>query len=309
MTRVESWAITTDGYERRGRFAPNPPWVTVMRADWSNAALGDMDVARYRNGFGDQSLGSSTLDFAPMSVVDDAERGRVRRIDWTAEEQNPTERSILFPPIPFANYPGGFGAAKDRTMRVTDWVLFPVGYDFSAGAKLGGIGGNINGASNGQASGGNGNADLSDAVSCRWMIYSAPTAATPPGYGTQLTDRTCRSCGYVYWNGMPTSDGYGINEWHADPAPGGNFTADGEWHERTHIVRPNTVGQANGILGMYLDGVPLIERTNFVWRTNPELGFNKYWDHWFYGGSGAGWGPSQSQHMLVDGPLIEVSIE
>lgn len=299
-----------------------PTWTQILNADHDAVALGTMTGTKMGTLFPGETFGNGYPGFSRMVIVNDAQRGQVMRIDFTGGLGNPDEAIAIFPTLHFESYPGGFAVAKDRAVRMTDWMKYPTSFMFPPAAKTPGIGGNINAASDGQASGGQGlETAMVDAMSCRIMTYSAPAgnwSTGIPGFTSSLSGRNNRLAMYSYYNNMGSS--FGKDFWDPDPGAPGHWPSslsgspsrafgDGQWHKRTLVLVPNTFSggswQADGKIRFYLDDVLIHTYDNIPWRSQSGLWVNKYWLHHFFGGSGAGYESPQTQSYFYDGPIVE----
>lgn len=87
---------------------------------------------------------------------------------------------------------------------------------------------------------------------------------------------------------------YGDDEtWSARAVPG-------KWHTFQHRIVMNTVGEANGIVEAWLDGVKVLSSNNMLYRKTDDIGINLFYFSTFYGGADPSWAPSSDQYMYFD---------
>ena len=74
----------------------------------------------------------------------------------------------------------------------------------------------------------------------------------------------------------------------------------GKWHTIQHRVVLNTVGEANGIVEAWFDGVKVLSSNTMLYRKTADIGINLFYFSTFYGGADPSWAPTTDQHMYFD---------
>lgn len=89
---------------------------------------------------------------------------------------------------------------------------------------------------------------------------------------------------HTYYYALRPSNIWGQAEPWTAPAP------RGRWFAYTQHVRLNTPGQADGVLGYWLDGTPVYRRSDIRWRDRggPDSQINEFWVNIFCGGTRCG---------------------
>lgn len=101
---------------------------------------------------------------------------------------------------------------------------------------------------------------------------------------------------YVYHAGQKNY--YGDSEhWNVKAVPG-------KWHSIQHRVVLNTVGQANGKLEAWFDGVKVLSKENFEFRKTEDIRINLFYFSNFFGGADPSWAPSTDQYLFFDNVRI-----
>ena len=87
---------------------------------------------------------------------------------------------------------------------------------------------------------------------------------------------------------------YGDDEvWNVKPVRG-------QWHTMQHRIVLNTVGEANGVVEAWFDGVKVLSSNAMLYRKSPEIGINLFYFSTFYGGADPSWAPATDQYMYYD---------
>ena len=74
----------------------------------------------------------------------------------------------------------------------------------------------------------------------------------------------------------------------------------GQWHTIQHRIVMNTVGEANGVVEAWFDGVKVLSSTNMLYRKTADIGINLFYFSTFYGGADPSWAPGSDQYMYYD---------
>lgn len=138
---------------------------------------------------------------------------------------------------------------------VTYRVRFSPGFDVSAGGKLPGLLGVAPGVSPATPTGG-GSTDLGWSGRVMWLGPKLSGAVRASG-------RPDLAVSYLYHPGQ--AGRYG------DDLSWGRGLVDGTWHEVRQCYRLNTVGRADGRLQAWVDGEPVLDRSDLVYRTSAKV--------------------------------------
>jgi len=74
----------------------------------------------------------------------------------------------------------------------------------------------------------------------------------------------------------------------------------GTWHSFQHRIVLNTVGEANGIVEAWFDGVKVLSSNTMLYRKTEDIGINLFYFSTFYGGADPSWAPTSDQYMYFD---------
>ena len=74
----------------------------------------------------------------------------------------------------------------------------------------------------------------------------------------------------------------------------------GKWHTFQHRIVLNTVGEANGIVEAWLDGVKVLSSNTMLYRKTADIGINLFYFSTFYGGADPSWAPTTDQYIYFD---------
>lgn len=74
----------------------------------------------------------------------------------------------------------------------------------------------------------------------------------------------------------------------------------GKWHSFQHRVVLNTVGEANGIVEAWFDGVKVLSSSNMLYRKTEDIAINLFYFSTFYGGADPSWAPTSDQYIYFD---------
>ncbi|SER29514.1 polysaccharide lyase [Microlunatus flavus] len=138
---------------------------------------------------------------------------------------------------------------------VTYDVRFSTGFEWSAGGKLPGLLGVAPGVSPGVPTGG-GSTDRGWSGRVMWLGPSLSRTVRESGLPDLATT-------YLYHPGQ--AGRYG------DDLYWGRGFADGVWHQVRQCYVLNTLGNADGVLDAWLDGIPVLHREDLVYRTDPDV--------------------------------------
>ncbi len=123
-------------------------------------------------------------------------------------------------------------------------------------------------------------------------LYSAsarggkPSSEAQPGWSARIgfgpgpEPGTSRLSYYVYHLDQPGSFGEGMSFGER------GVIRDGEWYCLEGRVRMNTPGANDGILEAWIDGMPVMSRSDLAFRrsTEPQIGIRSLWFNVFFGG-------------------------
>jgi hypothetical protein len=223
---------------------------------------------------GDSKVGSSS-SLARTSIVSDPGHGNVMRQHFAAGTYGTGAGITAFVHGPFAN-----GTYDEATIDYD--IRFVGAFDWGWGGKLPGLGGVNSSVSPGTPTGGNGPTDNGWSGRMMWD--------TPSSYSGHMSPNE----GLAYMYHPTQTDNYGDNVWWKK-----GFSADSWHHVRAHY-KMNTVGQSNGVLQVWLDGVQVLDLTNYVFRTRSDVHISHLYWHMFYGGATSKWAPSKDTDIETD---------
>jgi hypothetical protein len=115
-------------------------------------------------------------------------------------------------------------------------------------------------------------------------------------------DDVAAALGGVYGTTMPwTRPGYGC-AWNYEGCEVGATATltTGEWHTITERVVANTLGEHDGFVEGYVDGVLVSQVTGFEFRTVESLQVDWIDFVGFFGGSGPDWAARRDEHISYD---------
>jgi hypothetical protein len=189
-------------------------------------------------------------------------------------------------------------------------VFFPDNFEWVKGGKLPGM---MGGASNGIGCGG-GNREF-DCFSFRIMwrregygeayVY-APFPSMDPDFCSDLPACSSREPS-VACHHCTGETGYSIGR--------ATFQFQrGSWNTMKLQMKLNTVGMSNGVLKLVVNGQPVVDKSNMVWRTDPSVNIEGVNIASWFGGSSDTWSPSTDQEtrmrnfrMYYDGPYEQMA--
>ena len=74
----------------------------------------------------------------------------------------------------------------------------------------------------------------------------------------------------------------------------------GKWHTFQHRIVLNTVGEANGVVEAWFDGVKVLSSNTMLYRKTADIGINLFYFSTFYGGADPSWAPTTDQYIYFD---------
>jgi hypothetical protein len=248
----------------------------IIDADFNSQALGQVSPTSFNNEFGDTNDDSGAYD--SMSYVDDAANGKAVRTKLAAGKYLGSggngEGNVLVIAL---------GRTTDSACMSYD-VRFSGDFDFSAGGKLPGLLGVAPGTPPSTPTGGG---STVHGWSGR-LMWLGPMAYSFAGEGGN--DNTAVT--YLYHPGQ--ADKWGDNiQWHKP-------FIDGKWHHVQQCHTLNTVGRSNGVLRAWLDGAPVVNRSDMVYRTDPAVHITHFDWSIFRGGDSMLWAGSRDGYVDLD---------
>jgi hypothetical protein len=79
---------------------------------------------------------------------------------------------------------------------------------------------------------------------------------------------------------------------------GNNYFVKGKWNTVKERVVMNTVGEANGVLQAWINGVKRIDFSQVIWRLSNQTKADGFYISSFFGGSHESWAPPQDTYAL-----------
>jgi hypothetical protein len=152
-------------------------------------------------------------------------------------------------------------------------IRFSENFDWSKGGKLPGLSGVAPGVSPTYPAGGGNPGDKGWSGRLMWGANGSMDA-------------------YMYYPTQPYHYGQGF-DWSGK-------VSDGRWHVLRQCYVMNTVGQSNGVLRAWLDGVPVLNRTNHVYRLNNTVHISHMMWSIFRGGATMDWAGQRDSHLDID---------
>lgn len=164
-------------------------------------------------------------------------------------------------------------------------IKFDSNFDWSLGGKLPGLEGVAPGVSPSTPTGG-GETQLGWSGRAMWL--------TPKSYG--WAGPTNMGLSYMYHSRQSST--WGDNErWNK------SFVA-GRWHNVKQCYAMNTVGQANGQLKAWFDGVQVINNSSYVYRSRNDVRITHMIFSVFRGGGTLDWAGSRDSYIDIDNVKI-----
>jgi hypothetical protein len=152
-------------------------------------------------------------------------------------------------------------------------IRFGDNFDWSKGGKLPGLSGVAPGVSPTYPAGGGNPGDKGWSGRLMW------------GSGGAVES-------YMYYPDQPYTYGQGF-DWSGK-------VSDGRWHHLRQCYVMNTVGKDNGKLRAWLDGTPVLNRTDFVYRLKSSVHISHMMWSIFRGGATMDWAGRRDSHIDFD---------
>lgn len=102
---------------------------------------------------------------------------------------------------------------------------------------------------------------------------------------------------YLYHMKMPGKWGQDITLDHMHFRPG-------QWHTLIQHIRINEIGQANGVLEVWIDGKKRLSRADIEFRGQPQALIDSFYFSTFHGGNTPEWGPKIDSVAYFDNFVI-----
>ena len=248
----------------------------LIDADFDSQTAGQVTPISFNKELGRTNHDEAAYD--SMSYVDDTRGGKAVRTMLAAGKF------------------GGSGGSGDGNVLVVELdrstdsacmsydVRFSSGFDFAAGGKLPGLLGVAPGTAPSVPTDGG-------SVAHGWsgrLMWLGPTAypfAAEGGNDNMVVT-------YLYHSGQAGRYGDDI-EWHRP-------FVDGTWHHVRQCHTMNTVGKANGVLKAWLDGDVVVDRTDVLYRTDPNVHITHFDWSIFRGGSDSAWAGRTDGYVDLD---------
>ena len=163
-------------------------------------------------------------------------------------------------------------------------VRFAAGFDFSAGGKLPGFVGVAPGVSATTPTGGGSSAH---GFSGRLMWLGSKMWKF-----VRDADRSNMAVTYLYHPGQ-------VRQWGDNVSWGASFKP-GVWHTVKQCNVMNTIGKADGVLQTWFDGKLVMQQTDVVYRTDPNVHITHFDWSIFRGGDNADWASSTVGYVDMD---------
>ncbi|GAB5520586.1 MAG: hypothetical protein RhofKO_28370 [Rhodothermales bacterium] len=243
------------------------PAQLLLQVTFDNSPLGPYDENRLER----EWLGFSWANGADegrTSIVDDAQRGRVLKVEYPSGSVGPRA--------------GGAQWRVDLPSTRSDlftayYIKFDDGFVFGKGGKLPGLSG-------GEANSGGDRPDGSDGWSARMMWRENGEAGQYLYYPDQKTD-------------------YGDLMRYRDGSRPFRFEA-GRWYRVEHRVFLNTPGQSDGRMQAWIDGQLVLNQADLRYRDTFDLGIDGFYFSTFFGGSSRDWASPKTQHIFFDDFIV-----
>ena len=264
---------------------PAPTPGTVIDADFDNAAVGPVTPESFKAAVGSINEAASAYDSMSFVAGDDG-NGRFVRTHLAAHTiigRNDAhgDGNVLVVPLE--------DQSEDSACISYD-VRFSEGFDVSAGGKLPGLLGVAPGVSPATPTGG-GSTKHGWSGRIMWLGPKLSKVVRDSGESDLVVT-------YLYHPGQTGTFG--------DDVSWGRGIVDGAWHQLKQCYTLNTIGQADGRLQGWLDGVPVLDRSDLVYRTDPNVHVTHL--HWsvFRGGDTDDWAADSASDIDLDN--LEVTV-
>ena len=253
---------------------------TIIDADFDAQAAGQVSPSSFNKLLGDTNDNVRAYD--SMSYVDDTRGGKAVRTKLVA-----------------GKYLGSGGSGEGNVLviklkKTADTacmsydVRFSSNFHFSAGGKLPGLLGVAPGTAPSTPTGGG-------SVAHGWsgrLMWLGPSSYSFAGEGGNDN----MAVTYLYHPGQSSKWGDNI-QWHKP-------FIDGKWHHVQQCHTMNTVGKANGVLKAWLDGVQVVNDSDVVYRTDPNVHITHFDWSIFRGGSGSLWVGKSDGYVDMDNVVV-----
>ena len=281
----------TDGPSPSPSLSPSPtplPRATLPPGTAIDADFDDVEPGPVTPGSFIQAVGSTNHDdraYDSMSyVTGDDGTGRFVRTHLAAHEildknDKPGDGNVLVVPLE--------DQTRDSACISYD-VRFSPGFEVSAGGKLPGLLGVAPGVSPATPTGG-GSTEHGWSGRVMWIGPKLSQAVRDSG----LPDVAVT---YLYHPGQTGTFGDDIS-W-------GQGLVDGTWHSVRQCYTLNTVGQADGRLQAWIDDVAVLDRSDLVYRTDPEVHITHLDWSVFRGGDTEDWAADAGGDIDLDNLLV-----
>ncbi len=179
--------------------------------------------------------------------------------------------NVVFPAGKYGPSTTGYNFQAKLTSALTKTisydVMFAPDYDFVKGGKLPGLAGGVG------VSGGN------------------PANGTN-GYSARMMWRTGgKLVSYVYHVNQASQYG--------DDFTWNTVISKGVWHNIKMTISLNTVGQSDGIIKGFFNGVEVFSKTDFKFRTIDALKVDLLYFNTFFGGDDTTWAPTKDEKLSI----------
>lgn len=245
--------------------------LVVFEQDFESGSVGPY-LPEHLNEQWDTPLWHMGLVEGRAQLVQDAENGKALQVLFPANQYGSQGAVAFLTDLSFgANYERSF-----EELYISYDVKFSENFEFVRGGKLPGLCGY--------------NTTLEPKDGCN------TGGGFPSGYDGWSARGMWREDG-VLENYMYHADQfyeYGDDEvWDVTPQRG-------QWHTIQHRVVLNTVGEANGIVEAWFDGVKVLSTNTMLYRKSADIGINLFYFSTFYGGADPSWAPGSDQVMYYD---------
>ncbi len=271
----ESCIIDTDQQDQRGSDVPTQTVVQedliVFEQDFETATIGPYHADALNQQW-DTPIWHMGLAEGRVHVVQDDIKGKAMQVKFPAHKYGSQGAAAFLSDL-------SFGVSFERNFEelyVSYDVKFAEDFDFVLGGKLPGL--------------------------CGYNVTQDPKDGCNTGGGFPS--------GYDGWSARGMWREGGVLEsymYHADQFYQygddeiWNIKAKrGVWHTIQHRVVMNTVGEANGMIEAWLDGVKVLSSNNMLYRKTPDIGINLFYFSTFYGGADPSWAPASDQYIYFD---------
>lgn len=256
-----------------------PPTETVILNhsfdDWN---LGTPSATYWNSKMGS---GGDSTQLARTAIVSNPAGGRMFRVTLQANKTSGSGIAMV------ASFPGVEKATISYDVRFTSTVSGGT-FDLGGGGKIPGLAGTTPDApSLAWPAGGNYPGDMGWSGRGMWV--------TKDTYGSRANGE-----GQIYYYGYDQVDqvdpAYGENLWWGSS----NVFVPGVWNHIEMTYELNTVGQSNGVIKAWMNGVQCLNISNRQIRARSDLKINHLYMDIFLGGSGAIWEVAENQWVDID---------